>query len=362
MDAVILDLILIRRIILDDKRIMGIEDNDMRYRYPRHKFPKSDAMHLDITLHGESMVDVISNSATLIEVLVNFQDGSLVSLITTPFRPDQDKSLQSNLKNINQLSYEDHESKFFGGKSFKVSSVNSGLALASDNWSADVVERVFKYPTNTLKNIKMQRLLKDLEAHRAIDADIFVTEDQDALALRDLIQNHIPVLILSLNETLDYIDVHLKRHGSYLASSNMKITDRRGYYWERLYELVPTLSKTWITAVVAEEKYGSLLYFSRKQILWGFLCILTIFIFSRVKYTNYSKKGLPLIGILVSFYGYKLAGKLKSLSSLAERISVGELEAKVEIQSKDEIGDLAEAISRMQESIRLSIDRLRMRK
>jgi len=55
------------------------------------------------------------------------------------------------------------------------------------------------------------------------------------------------------------------------------------------------------SAVVAEEKYGSLLYYSSKQILWGFLCIVTIFIFSRVKYINYSKKGLPLLGILISF-------------------------------------------------------------
>jgi cell division protein FtsW len=55
------------------------------------------------------------------------------------------------------------------------------------------------------------------------------------------------------------------------------------------------------SAVVAEEKYGSLLYYSRKQILWGFLCILTIFIFSRVKYNNYAKRGLPLLGILTSF-------------------------------------------------------------
>ena len=54
------------------------------------------------------------------------------------------------------------------------------------------------------------------------------------------------------------------------------------------------------SAVVAEEKYGSLLYYSRKQILWGFLCILTIFIFSRTKYTNLSKKGFPIIGIVVS--------------------------------------------------------------
>ena len=55
------------------------------------------------------------------------------------------------------------------------------------------------------------------------------------------------------------------------------------------------------SAVVAEEKYGSLLHYSRKQIIWGFLCILTIFIFSRVKYSNYPKRGLPLYGILTSF-------------------------------------------------------------
>jgi len=54
------------------------------------------------------------------------------------------------------------------------------------------------------------------------------------------------------------------------------------------------------SAVVAQEKYGSLLYYSSKQILWGFLCIFTIFIFSRVKHSNYLKNGLPLIGISFS--------------------------------------------------------------
>jgi HAMP domain-containing protein len=34
----------------------------------------------------------------------------------------------------------------------------------------------------------------------------------------------------------------------------------------------------------------------------------------------------------------------------------------IETKSKDEIGDLAEAIARMQESIRLSIERLQRRK
>ena len=33
------------------------------------------------------------------------------------------------------------------------------------------------------------------------------------------------------------------------------------------------------SAVVAEEKHGSLLYYFQKQLLWGFLCIISIFIF-----------------------------------------------------------------------------------
>ena len=71
---------------------------------------------------------------------------------------------------------------------------------------------------------------------------------------------------------------------------------------------------------------------------------------------------LILIGLIVSIYGHILTKKIKSLTDLAERISVGELDAELKIKSTDEIGDLAEAITRMQESIRLSIERLRRRR
>ena len=33
------------------------------------------------------------------------------------------------------------------------------------------------------------------------------------------------------------------------------------------------------SALVAHEKYGSLLYYSRKQIIWGFVCVVALFIF-----------------------------------------------------------------------------------
>jgi HAMP domain-containing protein len=68
------------------------------------------------------------------------------------------------------------------------------------------------------------------------------------------------------------------------------------------------------------------------------------------------------IGFVVFYFGQRLAGRIKSLTEVSNRISVGELDAKIDISGKDEIGDLGEAISRMQDSIRLSIERLRRRR
>ena len=67
---------------------------------------------------------------------------------------------------------------------------------------------------------------------------------------------------------------------------------------------------------------------------------------------------LLLIGIIVFIYVHRLTGKIKLLTEVAERISLGELEMEVETKSGDEIGELAEAIARMQDNIRLSIERL----
>ena len=49
------------------------------------------------------------------------------------------------------------------------------------------------------------------------------------------------------------------------------------------------------------------------------------------------------------------------LTEVADRISLGELNAKIQIERKDEIGELAEAIRRMQTSLQAAIERLRTR-
>jgi methyl-accepting chemotaxis protein len=83
----------------------------------------------------------------------------------------------------------------------------------------------------------------------------------------------------------------------------------------------------------------------------------------KIKIIVYIIMGITFIIIasIVFLYSFKLSKRIKSLTDHVERISVGELDATIEIKVKDEIGDLAEAITRMQDSIRFSIEQLRSR-
>ena len=70
-----------------------------------------------------------------------------------------------------------------------------------------------------------------------------------------------------------------------------------------------------------------------------------------------------VIVILIAYLASRaIVTPIRSLTDAANRISVGELGVEIKNKSKDEIGDLAEAITRMQDSIRLSIERLRRRR
>jgi methyl-accepting chemotaxis protein len=70
-----------------------------------------------------------------------------------------------------------------------------------------------------------------------------------------------------------------------------------------------------------------------------------------------------VIVVLIAYVASRaIVTPIRKLTDAANRISVGELGVEIENKSKDEIGDLAEAITRMQDSIRLSIERLRRRR
>ena len=66
-----------------------------------------------------------------------------------------------------------------------------------------------------------------------------------------------------------------------------------------------------------------------------------------------------LVAVIAIFYGNKLTSKISKLTNVADRISLGDMDVHIDDSSKDELGDLAHSISRMQQSIRLAMDRLR---
>ncbi len=74
--------------------------------------------------------------------------------------------------------------------------------------------------------------------------------------------------------------------------------------------------------------------------------------------------GVTVVAILIIAYfaGRAIVTPIRKLTDAANRISVGDLDVEISTTSKDEIGDLAAAIMRMQDSIRLSISRLTRKK
>lgn len=73
--------------------------------------------------------------------------------------------------------------------------------------------------------------------------------------------------------------------------------------------------------------------------------------------------GLLLLALILFLYGRGLTRKIHTLSNWADRISLGELDLETSpLTSNDELGELSESIARMQDSIRLSVERLRRRR
>jgi len=81
--------------------------------------------------------------------------------------------------------------------------------------------------------------------------------------------------------------------------------------------------------------------------------------------TIYTVAAALLIGIIIIVSYWVAAGftnPINRLTQVADRISLGELDAQIDVNRKDEIGELAEAVSRMQASLQAAIERLRARR
>lgn len=68
---------------------------------------------------------------------------------------------------------------------------------------------------------------------------------------------------------------------------------------------------------------------------------------------------IAAISIIVFIFGGRLASNIRYLSEMTDRVSLGELDVAIEVRSTDELAVLTESISRLQQSVKLSIQRLR---
>ncbi|MEN8210425.1 MAG: zinc-ribbon domain-containing protein [Thermodesulfobacteriota bacterium] len=69
-----------------------------------------------------------------------------------------------------------------------------------------------------------------------------------------------------------------------------------------------------------------------------------------------------IMAIVLFVAGGRLTANIQYLSKMTDRISLGDLDALIEIRSKDELAVLAESISRLQQSVKISMKRLRKKK
>ncbi|MBW2219549.1 MAG: HAMP domain-containing protein [Deltaproteobacteria bacterium] len=121
----------------------------------------------------------------------------------------------------------------------------------------------------------------------------------------------------------------------------MSFTDLTG---NPIFGYVEKTSFGWGIALQSEEKRSVLMIKQLMSFAYLLLAITVVFVF-----------------IIAWFSGRALSRPIIKLTETADRISVGALDLEIRTQRKDELGELAEAIARMQDSIRLSIERLRRR-
>jgi methyl-accepting chemotaxis protein len=73
--------------------------------------------------------------------------------------------------------------------------------------------------------------------------------------------------------------------------------------------------------------------------------------------------GTIVLVLIISWFSARaIVRPIMKLTDATERMSLGELNVEIDVKSKDEIGLLAQAIGRMQTSLRLAMNRLRRKR
>ena len=76
----------------------------------------------------------------------------------------------------------------------------------------------------------------------------------------------------------------------------------------------------------------------------------------------YTVMGALLAALMVVVLTRTITGRIARLVEASNRMSLGELDVAIPVEGRDEVGQLAESLHRMQASLRAAIERLRARR
>ena len=191
-----------------------------------HKF-RAELPRVRVTLHTDSLTQAQGKAALARDWLVAMGKNGVrefrptIDLLVTPTRSSQDTAWPS----------------FHAIATYNVEHISTSL------------QRLYELSLNP--NWEHMRQpnepsapFVDVMIHQALERHLFVTLDQSVLNLALITQPEGNVFVLTPCEAQHYIDLCLKAHEKYHIRTN-RTANKSMYYWQRLWNLVPTLQTAW---------------------------------------------------------------------------------------------------------------------
>jgi hypothetical protein len=223
----------------------------MEYRFARTKFSQTEN-GLRVVIQSSGFASVPDASTDSLSTLINFRDTKEIVLWRTPGHDGATRP--TSLDSLPPLEYPpidlDASSNLTIATTF---GDENGVAFGWFNrWTDESIEEITGARPNESRYDRLRDGWLDVTSCQCVDGSLFVTCDPDMLSYRDWFQDEISVFIVTPEEALDYIDIYMKCLGEYLRHPRYSIRGRQSYYFSRLCGLIPSFSRTWTVANIAE--------------------------------------------------------------------------------------------------------------
>lgn len=226
-----------------------VELMTLRYRYPRAGPPPDGRIR--VVLHADGLLNAVDRRGNELRTLADFRRESEFTIWWTPASSSEGAS--GLLEAAPILLARPPNPDFGSNFSIEIPLPEGrGTALGRRRWNDDDLDLLFGVRLGTQRYSILREALLALDIGAGIRSHLFVTLNNDLLARRDWLQDRFEVFIVSLSEALDFIDVHLKRMGTFVYRPSFHVSGTHAYYFGRVCQAIPAFASTWTSVVVGD--------------------------------------------------------------------------------------------------------------